>query len=249
MLVRLDHLFQAFRNRVKINKNMKPRQSISVPTMPKGHQDERCQSALGFWCVCGNRDNQGKTCLSRLQKAFNIPGLVSSCWQVNIATTEDFHPKWCEKDSRFLWSMDGSQANPGWTNEWDQEQNPRAIVSRPNLAGLQLLSRSKVHPMPHQWYHDTVDTGNAAWLRIIINRFLCQRSFRNVCRAADFPCNGNYCHSLLKRIHTRSVHELGGKQRHGQIFVHTHFRSPEILRQFVLYKARCSWFVADKKIQ
>ena len=71
--------------------------------MPKGHQDERCKCALGFRCVRGNRDNQGKTCLSQLQKAFNIPGLVSSCWQVNIATTEDFHPKWCEEDSSFLW--------------------------------------------------------------------------------------------------------------------------------------------------
>ena len=43
-------------------------QRISAPTVPKGHQDERCQRALGFRCVCSNRDNQGKTCLSRLQK-------------------------------------------------------------------------------------------------------------------------------------------------------------------------------------
>ena len=90
-----------------------------------------------------------------------------------------FPPKMME-DSSFQ-RVAQPQPNPGWTNKWAQEQKPRAIVSRPNLAGLQ---------------------------------------------RADFVS-------------------------------FTHFRSPEILRRFVLYRYIYiySWFVgkanriANKKIQ
>ena len=83
-------------------------QRISAPTVPKGHQDERCQRALGFRCVCSNRDNQGKTCLSRLQKHptfqlwYRHVGR-SRCFFFSFHTLgcykfQDVHQKRCEDD-------------------------------------------------------------------------------------------------------------------------------------------------------
>ena len=129
--------------------------------MPKGHQDERCQRALGVRCVCGKRDNQGKTWLQNVYKSIqhsrfgivlagehvfsillkNIPH-QKGCykWRCSpkkmshgdVSSDAPFQHQICSfpprrQDSQ-IW---GSTTN---FNEWAQEQNPRAIVSKPNLA-------------------------------------------------------------------------------------------------------------------